>query len=53
MIVKRTFSKAILNHRCLQKDKADLLVLFMMDNHHKAFQVPLFNIVCRPNCGER
>ena len=39
MIVKRTFSKAIVNYRCLAKDKADILVLFIMDNHNKVFQV--------------
>ncbi|XP_041966630.1 DEP domain-containing protein 7-like [Alosa sapidissima] len=40
MIVKRTFSKAIINHRCLSKDKAYVLVLFIMDNHSIVFQIP-------------
>ena len=39
IIVKRTFSKAIVNYRCLSKDEAELLVLFIMDNHNKVFQV--------------
>ncbi|KAL2077718.1 hypothetical protein ACEWY4_027222 [Coilia grayii] len=38
--VKKTFSKAIVNYGCLSKDKSDLLVIFMMDNHFAAFQVP-------------
>ncbi|XP_076128924.1 DEP domain-containing protein 7-like [Alosa pseudoharengus] len=40
MIVKKTFSKAIINHRCLSKDKAYVLVLFIMDNHSIVFQIP-------------
>ena len=45
IIVKRTFSKAIVNYRCLSKDKAELLVLFIMDNRDLVFQVLFYNSV--------
>ncbi|XP_028814339.1 DEP domain-containing protein 7-like isoform X2 [Denticeps clupeoides] len=38
MAVKRAFSRAIVNYRCLSKGKSDLLVLFMLDNNHDIFK---------------
>ncbi|XP_049575058.1 DEP domain-containing protein 7 [Syngnathus scovelli] len=40
MAVKRSFSSAIVHSRRLSKGKVDLMVLFMMDNHHDLFKVP-------------
>lgn len=40
MTVKRAFSKAIVDHKSLSKGKADLLVLFLMDNHKDVFKIP-------------
>uniref|UniRef100_H3BCF0 DEP domain-containing protein 7 n=1 Tax=Latimeria chalumnae TaxID=7897 RepID=H3BCF0_LATCH len=40
MTVKRTFSKAIVNNKNLAKGKADLLVLFLLDNHKDVFKIP-------------
>jgi len=39
MAVKRAFSNAIVYGTKLAKGKVDLLVLFMMDNHHDLFKV--------------
>ncbi len=39
MAVKRAFSNAIVYGIKLAKGKADLLVLFMMDNHHDLLKV--------------
>ncbi|XP_067245049.1 DEP domain-containing protein 7 [Chanodichthys erythropterus] len=47
MAVKRAFSNAIVYGTKLAKGKVDLLVLFMMDNHHDLFKIPvtLHNLV--------
>ncbi|XP_016322340.1 DEP domain-containing protein 7 isoform X1 [Sinocyclocheilus anshuiensis] len=41
MAVKRAFSNAIVYGTKLAKGKVDLLVLFMMDNHHDLFKIPV------------
>ncbi|XP_073706837.1 DEP domain-containing protein 7 [Garra rufa] len=41
MAVKRAFSNAIVYGIKLAKGKVDLLVLFMMDNHHDLFKIPV------------
>ncbi|XP_051952639.1 DEP domain-containing protein 7 isoform X2 [Xyrauchen texanus] len=41
MAVKRAFSNAIVHRMKLAKGKVDLLVLFMMDNHHDLFKIPV------------
>ncbi|KAG9352099.1 hypothetical protein JZ751_020512 [Albula glossodonta] len=40
MAVKRAFSRAIVHTKHLPKGKVDLLVLFMLDNHHDVFKIP-------------
>ncbi|KAJ8413006.1 hypothetical protein AAFF_G00105880 [Aldrovandia affinis] len=40
MAVKRAFSRAIVHSKHLAKGKVDLLVLFMLDNHHDVFKIP-------------
>lgn len=40
MVVKRIFSKAIVNNKNLSKGKTDLLVLFLMDHQKDVFKVP-------------
>lgn len=39
MVVKRTFSKAIVNNKLLCKGKIDLLVLFLIDHQKDVFKV--------------
>lgn len=41
MAVKRAFSSAIVYGTKLAKGKVDLLLLFMMDNHHDLFKIPV------------
>ncbi|KAM9410675.1 DEP domain-containing protein 7 [Pholidichthys leucotaenia] len=41
MVVKRSFSCAIVYSRKLSKGKVDLMVLFMMDNHRDLFKIPV------------
>ncbi|XP_012874973.1 PREDICTED: DEP domain-containing protein 7 [Dipodomys ordii] len=40
MVVKRIFSKAIVNNKNLSKGKTDLLVLFLMDHQKDVFKIP-------------
>ncbi|XP_028622664.1 DEP domain-containing protein 7 [Grammomys surdaster] len=40
MVVKRVFSKAIVNNKNLSKGKTDLLVLFLMDHQRDVFKIP-------------
>lgn len=40
MVVKRVFSKAIVNNKNLSKGKTDLLVLFLMDHQKDVFKIP-------------
>ncbi|OBS57650.1 hypothetical protein A6R68_11232 [Neotoma lepida] len=39
MVVKRVFSKAVVNNKNLSKGKTDLLVLFLMDHQKDVFKV--------------
>uniref|UniRef100_A0A8D2M1N5 DEP domain-containing protein 7 n=1 Tax=Zonotrichia albicollis TaxID=44394 RepID=A0A8D2M1N5_ZONAL len=40
MVVKRTFSKAIINNKNLSRGKTDLLILFLVDNQRDVLKVP-------------
>ncbi|GAB1286643.1 DEP domain-containing protein 7 [Apodemus speciosus] len=40
MVVKRVFSKAVVNNKNLSKGKTDLLVLFLMDHQKDVFKIP-------------
>ncbi|XP_017562247.1 DEP domain-containing protein 7 isoform X2 [Pygocentrus nattereri] len=40
MMVKKTFSRAIIQSKCLPKGKVDLLLLFMLDNYQEIFKIP-------------
>ncbi|KAJ7344509.1 hypothetical protein JRQ81_000459 [Phrynocephalus forsythii] len=40
MVVKRTFSKAIVNNKNLSKGKTDLLVLFLVDHQKDVLKIP-------------
>ncbi|XP_007941470.1 DEP domain-containing protein 7 [Orycteropus afer afer] len=40
MVVKRVFSKAIVDNKNLSKGKTDLLVLFLMDHQKDVFKIP-------------
>ncbi|CAI5763483.1 domain-containing 7 [Podarcis lilfordi] len=40
MVVKRTFSKAIVNNRSLSKGKTDLLILFLVDYQKDVLKIP-------------
>ncbi|XP_069079621.1 DEP domain-containing protein 7 isoform X2 [Pleurodeles waltl] len=40
MIVKRTFSVAIVNSKSLSKGKTDLLILFLLDHQKDVFKIP-------------
>ncbi|KAM5247004.1 DEP domain-containing protein 7 [Ctenodactylus gundi] len=40
MVVKRIFSKAIVNNKNLSKGKTDLLILFLMDHQKDVFKIP-------------
>ncbi|XP_074086537.1 DEP domain-containing protein 7 [Macrotis lagotis] len=40
MVVKRVFSKAIVNNKHLSKGKTDLLVLFLVDHQKDVFKIP-------------
>ncbi|XP_004852136.1 DEP domain-containing protein 7 isoform X2 [Heterocephalus glaber] len=40
MVVKRIFSKAIVDNKNLSKGKSDLLVLFLMDHQKDVFKIP-------------
>ncbi|XP_020819593.2 DEP domain-containing protein 7 isoform X2 [Phascolarctos cinereus] len=40
MVVKRAFSKAIVNNKNLSKGKTDLLVLFLVDHQKDVFKIP-------------
>ncbi len=39
MVVKKTFTRAIIQSKSLTKGKTDLLMLFMLDNHQEIFKV--------------
>lgn len=39
MVVKKTFTRAVIQSKCLTKGKTDLLMLFMLDNHQEIFKV--------------
>lgn len=39
MVVKNTFTRAVIQSKSLTKGKTDLLVLFMLDNHQEIFKV--------------
>lgn len=41
MVVKRIFSKAVVDNKNLSKGKTDLLVLFLMDHQKDVFKVKL------------
>ncbi|XP_009077643.1 PREDICTED: DEP domain-containing protein 7, partial [Acanthisitta chloris] len=40
MVVKRTFSKAIINNKNLSRGKTDLLILFLVDNQRDVLKIP-------------
>lgn len=40
MVVKRIFSKAIVDSKNLSKGKTDLLVFFLMDHQKDVFKIP-------------
>lgn len=40
MVVKRIFSKAVVDNKNLSKGKTDLLVLFLMDHQKDVFKIP-------------
>ncbi|XP_048014898.1 DEP domain-containing protein 7 isoform X2 [Megalobrama amblycephala] len=40
VVVKKTFSRAIIQSKGLTKEKMDLLMLFMLDNHQEIFKIP-------------
>ncbi|XP_040836242.1 DEP domain-containing protein 7 isoform X1 [Ochotona curzoniae] len=40
MVVKRIFSKAIVDNKNLSKGKTDLLILFLMDHQKDVFKIP-------------
>ncbi|XP_010902392.2 DEP domain-containing protein 7 [Esox lucius] len=40
MVVRKGFCRAIVNTKYLAKEKVDLLVLFILDNHHDIFKIP-------------
>ncbi|KAH1170546.1 DEP domain-containing protein 7 [Mauremys mutica] len=40
MVVKRTFSKAIVNNKTLSKGKTDLLILFLVDQQKDVLKIP-------------
>lgn len=44
LVVKKSFSKAIINSKSLSKDKEDLMVVFMLSNIKDIFKV-------RPNAS--
>lgn len=51
MVVKRTFSKAIINNKSLSRGKTDLLILFLVDHQKdvlkvRARQRPDLYLVC-------
>lgn len=39
MVVKRTFSKAIINNKILSRGKTDLLILFLVDHQKDVLKV--------------
>ncbi|KAM6308485.1 DEP domain-containing protein 7 [Aegotheles albertisi] len=40
MVVKRTFSKAIINNKTLSRGKTDLLILFLVDHQKDVLKIP-------------
>ncbi|XP_068541180.1 DEP domain-containing protein 7 [Anas acuta] len=40
MVVKRTFSKAIINNKSLSRGKTDLLILFLVDHQRDVLKIP-------------
>ncbi|POI28374.1 hypothetical protein CIB84_007876 [Bambusicola thoracicus] len=40
MVVKRTFSKAIINNKSLSRGKTDLLILFLVDHQKDVLKIP-------------
>lgn len=41
VVVKKTFTRAVIQSKSLTKGKMDLLMLFMLDNHQEIFKVSL------------
>lgn len=39
VVVKKTFTRAVIQSKSLTKGKTDLLMLFMLDNHQEIFKV--------------
>uniref|UniRef100_A0A672R9N1 DEP domain containing 7 n=2 Tax=Sinocyclocheilus grahami TaxID=75366 RepID=A0A672R9N1_SINGR len=40
VVVKKTFTRAVIQSKSLTKGKTDLLMLFMLDNHQEIFKIP-------------
>ncbi|TRY90230.1 hypothetical protein DNTS_027164 [Danionella cerebrum] len=40
VVVKKTFTRAVIQSRSQTKGKVDLLILFMLDNHQEIFKIP-------------
>ncbi|XP_043083280.1 DEP domain-containing protein 7 isoform X2 [Puntigrus tetrazona] len=40
MVVKKTFTRAVIQSKSLTRGKTDLLMLFMLDNHQEIFKIP-------------
>ncbi|XP_056095206.1 DEP domain-containing protein 7 [Rhinichthys klamathensis goyatoka] len=40
VVVKKTFTRAVIQSKSLTKGKMDLLMLFMLDNHQEIFKIP-------------
>lgn len=51
MVVKRIFSKAIVDNKNLSKGKTDLLVLFLMDHQKDVFKVKILKVVKLSLCN--
>ena len=45
LVVKRSFSRAIIHIKHLSKEKVDLLLRFMMDNLEDIFKVTCYSIL--------
>lgn len=44
VVVKKTFTRAVIQSKSLTKGKMDLLILFMLDNHQEIFKVSLIYV---------
>ncbi|XP_073687663.1 DEP domain-containing protein 7 [Garra rufa] len=40
VVVKKTFTRAVIQSKSLTKGKTDLLMLFMLDNYQESFKIP-------------